>query len=244
MIRRWSLVPALVLLAGCVPLQLFDSSATEPGLSMVPTSPFGTRQPLVIRPVTTNFAAASWDTAMRVDKVGNTILAKNPEIGSKPLFGTIGAPNPEIFHQGAHAIQITAGLVQQCKTDGELAAVLCLELGKMVSEREALAGGKARALQERLPLGVPIGNAGQFTAPDQVAVAELAKYEEARKQAGRPVRPPDPHVLARRYLEKAGYNKGDLVTVAPLLEGAEKNYIFEKQFKTSSGPTWTPVTSE
>jgi hypothetical protein len=239
-----ALVLTALLLSGCVPLQFLDPSAGEPDLGMVPTSPFGTRAPIVMTPVTTNFAAAPWETSIRVDKVGNTIVAKNPEIGNRPLFGTIGDPRPEIFHQGTYAIQITAGLVKECKTDGVLAAVLCLELGKMVAEREALAGAKARAFEERLPLGVPIGNSGQFTAPDQVAVAELGKYEEQRKQAGRSVRPPDPHVLARRYLEKAGYSKRDLDTAKPLLDAAEKNYIFEKQFRSSSSQTWTPATPE
>jgi hypothetical protein len=235
----------LLLLTGCLPMQLFDSSADESS-PMVPSSPFGTSRQVVTKPISTNFAPAAWESAMRVDRVSKVILASNPKIGCKPLFGTIGDPRPEIFHQGAHAIQITEGMVNKCKDDGELAAVLCLELGKMVSERETLAGAKARALQEQLPLGVAVGNSGGTGPSDMVAVAELANYEEQRKQhARRHVRPPEPKVLACGYLEKTGFGKRQLDAVAPLLEAAEKNYVFEKQFKGSANtPSWSPVTPQ
>ena len=52
--------------------------------------------------------------------------------------------------RGADVV-ITEGLVRQCTSDGQLAAVLCTELGRLVSEREALAPPSVRK-PERLPV--------------------------------------------------------------------------------------------
>src|SRR5262245_41303759 len=70
----------------------------------------------------------STEAAARVDTIGRGILAANPTIGAKPLFRTIGAPRPEIFHRGTEDVYVTEGLVRLCETDGQLAAVLCAEL--------------------------------------------------------------------------------------------------------------------
>ena len=127
------------------------------------------------------------------------------------------------------------------KTDGELAAVLSLELGKMVAEREALASPQMRAPEGRPPMEVPIGNAAQFSAPDLTRMAELAPYDHERQRAGKRLPPLDPSVLARGYLEKAGHSKADLDAVAPLLSAAERNCALEKLINvTPSGPSWTP----
>jgi hypothetical protein len=232
----------LVLLAGCLPLQLLDPSLGPQETPLVPTSPFGNAAPppqIVARP---SFAPASGEMALRVDLVGRKILAANPSIGVRPLFATLGAPHPEIFHQGTQLIHITEGLVKRCKNDGELAALLCLELGKMASERQALAGPRTQRPEGQPPISVPVGNPSEFNAPDQVAVAELARYENERKQAARRRPPPDPHALAADYLQKAGYDRAALDAVAPLLEAADRNYLIEKQFKTpTNAPQWSPV---
>src|SRR5437879_3739195 len=93
-------------------------------------------------PMTTlpTLSPASTEAASRVDKIGRGILAANPQIGAKPLFRTIGAPRPEVFHRGTDDVYVTEGLVRLCETDGQLAAVLCAELAKMVAEREAEIG--------------------------------------------------------------------------------------------------------
>jgi hypothetical protein len=246
MLRRRSLVLGpFLLLTGCLPLQLLDPSGTESGTPLVPTSPFGTAAPVEAKAVSVAYTQAPWGTSARVDRVGCSVRAANPSIGVKPIFATSAVAHAEIFHVAPHTIHITEGLVKQCKTDGELAAVICLELAKMVSEREAQSGTRGHGLDEPPPIEVPIGNAGQFTASDQVAVAELARYEAARKRRGGKHLPPDPHALARGYLEKAGYDRRELDAAAPVLEAAEKNYILEKQFKPApSAPGWAPVSAQ
>src|SRR5262249_34976185 len=94
----------------------------------------------VVRGIPSNNAVlANSLVASRVDSLVTRILAENPQIAAKPIFHTIGTPEPEIFHQGMSTVVITQKLVEMCPTDAELAAVLCLEFAKMVAERQAAA---------------------------------------------------------------------------------------------------------
>src|SRR5262249_13190941 len=116
-----------LLLAGCVP--------GEQGKFLV-SSPFG--QPPEVQQYRALSPAASAEgeqAAKRVLAVGQQVVRANPETGLRPLFATIGgAEQPEIFHRGQTEVLVTEGLVKQCVSDGQLAAVLCRELGKMVAE--------------------------------------------------------------------------------------------------------------
>jgi hypothetical protein len=243
MLARRSLLPLpLLLLAGCVPLQFLDSSLGEPETPMVPTNPFGSPAPVQQTAVKASYSPASGEMALRVDVVRHAVLAANPSLAVRPVAATIGAPHAEIFHQGTHIIYVTEGLIKRCKNDGEIAALLCLELGKMVAEREARLGSRGRTAGGRPPIDVPIGNAGQFNTSDQVALAELGRYEEERRQATKRRPPPDPQDLAAEYLVKAGYGKEKLDAIGPLLQDADRNYLIEKQFNTpSNAPAWSPV---
>jgi hypothetical protein len=238
------LVPAVLsclLLNGCVPLQILDPDMDGKGTALVPSSPFG-NPPAPPAPATkVSFAPASREMTLRVDRVGRDVLAANPQIGFRPLFATISAPQPEIFHQGSNMVWLTEGLEKQCQNDGQLAALLCVELGKMVAERERLASPHMRNPERRPPMEVPIGNAGQFSTPDLVRMAELAPYDHDRQQAARRLPPPDAKILALGYLEKAGFTKAEFDAVAPLLSAAEANCALEKQLSGGAAvPTWTP----
>src|SRR5713101_3621413 len=111
-------VPALAL-AGCLPESFKGESRTE----RVAANPFGPSSPTPPAPVRqVSYAPASPELAQRVDFIGRKIVAANPQIAMKPLFGTIGSPSPEIFHQGTNMLWVTAGMVEQCKTEAQLAA--------------------------------------------------------------------------------------------------------------------------
>jgi hypothetical protein len=188
------------------------------------------------------FAPANGETALRVDTVGRKILAANPQASLQPLLITVGSPQPEVFHRGVGELLVTEGLVKKCANEGQLAAVLCVEMGKMVAEREALAGPHLRHPDRRPPAAVPIGNSGQFNAADQVHLAEEARFDKENPRFNRPVAPPDPQVLARLYLKKAGYAETELETAAPLLDAARANFVVEKQMKAAGQvPQWTPA---
>jgi hypothetical protein len=232
----------VALSAGCSSRTLEEFLGTGHGTTLVPPGSAGETQPAPAQPPSrSSFGPADGATALRVDMIGRKILSANSQAGLQPLFLTLGSPRPEIFHRGVTELHITDGLVRQCASEGQLAAVLCHELGKMVAEREALAGPLGRTVDRRLPPEVPIGNAGQFGGIDQVRLAEVDKYNRDRHHSAQPLPPPDPGKLARLYLKSAGYPESDLDAVAPLLKTAQGNFVLEKQIKASGpAPAWVP----
>lgn len=234
MVRR--LVPLCVLIvAGC----LTEESSTQ----LVPSSPLGPNAPVVQTPRKISASPASEEAARRVFDVGERLVQANPQLGLRPLFRTIGAPHAEIFHVSTTQLCITEGLVKQCATEGQLAAVLSVELGKMVAEREALAGPQARSGEGLPPADVRIGNdlGGRFGAADATHLAELAKYEKERRKPGSPAALPVPREVARTCLLKAGFTAADLDAVAPLLQTTTANSQLEKQLTQPAAPArpWT-----
>jgi hypothetical protein len=227
----------LILAAGC-----FNAGA--PRTPLVPSDPYAGAPP-VPPGMKVAYAPADVPTAARVDTLGRQLITANPQTGLRPQFRTIGSPELELFHQGTTEIDITEGLVKRCATDGQLTALLAHELGKMVAEREALAGPQARTPERPPPMEVRVGNdnLGGFGAPDQTHLAELGKFEREQHRPGnRPPPLPDPKALSRTYLTKAGYPESDLEAVEQLLRAAADNTTFARQLKAppSTGPrTWT-----
>jgi hypothetical protein len=204
---------------------------------LVSPSPFGSTPP-VPRAVPLTQAAhapAAEEAAKRVLVVGQKIIDANPQIGLRPRFLVAGAPQYEVFHRSGpfktYEVWVTDGLVRACKTDGQLAAVLCHEVGRIVSEREALLSSEVRLAEDRTPPDVRVGNdsGGAFGASDGTRYAELAKLDRARRRPSAAPPPPDPLVLARGYLTRAGYSADDLAEAAPLLRKAEDSAVMERQ---------------
>jgi hypothetical protein len=227
----------LAWLPSCLPQQLFDPNSG--GTAVVPTSSFGTPGPTTPGTHVVASGQASTDLCCRVDLTGKKILSSNPQSGLRPCFATDGSPKPEIFHQGISTVHITDSLVKECQTEGQLAAVLALELAKMVVEREALANPRGRGSDRLPPMEVPIGNAGQAGAVDAVRMAELARFEKDRREMAQQAPVLDPQVLAARFLTQSGYSPAELEAVQPLLKQAAGNYVLEKHFKAQSAG-WGP----
>jgi hypothetical protein len=216
---------ALVVIAsGCV--------SDEQKLTTVPSSPFG-------QPVRTQSASmkqappATQQVMMRVTQLGQKIVTANPRIKQRVAFLTIGSPEAEIFHRvqkNVAEIYITEGLVNQCKNDGELAAVLCQELGKIGSEQAALVK-PATYLPERPPMMSPhVGNDidGPLGGADQTNAMIMARYEKEQHDRQKPPPPPPPETLARTYMQSAGFDPTNLNTVTPLLRKADQNNSLEQ----------------
>lgn len=227
----------LIILTGCEGL---DFLGRKSATATVPESPFGNNQATAAspaRPASTQ-APAAVAVAARVDALGRRVLAANPQIAAKPLFNTIGTPQPALFHKGTSDIYITEGLVKQCATEGQLAALLCHELGAMVSEREALAG-PVKGADPGPPVEVRVGtdSGGAFGPADQTRLAELGKYEREHSRPTGPVKlPPDANVLARTYLIRAKFPPNELDAVAALLTAASRDSALEKQLRTPPLP--------
>jgi hypothetical protein len=209
-------------------------------------SPFGVAEKSAISLVPANlvnsavakpkasYAPGSTEVAMKVDYVGQKILAANPEAKIKPLFATIGANQSEVFHQGDKLVYITEGLVKKCKTEGQLAAILSEELAAMEAERRTVARSRRHDSEPRTPIDVPIGNAGQFNSPDLTHLAELSKTDKATAQTATRPAPIDPHTLALNFLHNAHYSEVDFQVVQPLLKEAEGNWSLEKAVNGSA----------
>jgi len=223
-------LPLVVLVCGCV--------TNGVGTLLVPANPFPTPVNGVPVKTRTAYTAASEEAAIRVARLGQKLLAANPQIAMRPRFTTIGAPMAEVFHRGSRELLITEGLTRQCKTEGQLAAILCLELAKMVAEREALAGPDSRLPDQMPPADVPVGNdyrAGSGDI-DGTRLLELSHYEHLRRRPGAPVPPPPaPEALARCYLQKAGFAPGELSEAGPLLHAAEASSTLENQMTGQKG---------
>jgi hypothetical protein len=183
-------------------------------------------------------APATEATEKRVLSVAQQVIEANPKLGARPLFITLGVPQPELFHRApgegvvqGYQVYISEGLVQRCRNDGQLAALLCYELGRMVSERESLAGPVAPQRSADLPIEVPIGPDynTMHGPPDNTHLFELARSERERQRRGtRQSPPPDPIVLARRYLNQTGFAPEVLEEVKPLLRQVEKEGTLEQ----------------
>jgi len=224
MVRRVLPAGLLLLVTGCL---------DQESLPLVQPNPFNSTPSAVTAHVACS--PASEEAATRVGVIGQKLITANERLAVRPLFRTVGSPTPEIFHRGTSEILITEGLVKQCTTDAQLAAVLSQELGKMVSEREAGAGALARNPDRGPPPHMAIGNdVGAGRPADMTYLAEQAPYDNDRRRAMAPPPPPDPKVLARDVLVKAGYAPGDLDAAAPLLRSAAENRTIEKQFSTAS----------
>lgn len=236
------LIPVLLFLTGCLPLQLIDPDYQESKTLIVPSSPFASPVTVSAPPRKVNYSEVKKADALRVERIGRQLLTANPQIGMQPHFAVYATTKPEIFHTGTYILHITEGLADRCDTDSKLAALLAHEFAEMVAEREALAHPKMRVGERRPPADVMIGNGIGDHHPDQTHIAELAKYDARRKySADDPLPTPDPKKLAATYLEKAGFDQEDLESIVPLLKEAERTYLLEKQFKNTPTPQqWQP----
>jgi hypothetical protein len=181
MARRILPLGLVMVVAGCWLDDKPNQMIVEPGpLYPAPQLP----------PIKKSYAPAAESASARVQEMSKRILAANPQVGMRPIVLTVGSEQPEIFHRGTGQIVITQGLVNLCTTERFLAAVLCLEMGKMVSEREALASVRSREPESEPPPETRIGNdtAGSFGPPDGSRMLELAHYEKGRRQPGSPPR--------------------------------------------------------
>jgi hypothetical protein len=212
-----------LLLAGCV---------TDEQAKLIVANPFGQPpQAQDYRALASPAPKEDQELNRRIQCVGEQVVRANPGTGLRPRFVAVGAPAAEIFHRGTEEVFITAGLVNECVTDGQLAAVICNEFGKMVAEREARTPPATRQPERTPPPDYPVGNdaGGMFGASDGVHRMELAKFERERHPPNVTIPPPAPELLARNYIQRAGYTLDDLDAAAPILRKCAANGALEKQ---------------
>jgi hypothetical protein len=231
-----------LVLLGALPLVVSLGCFQDPNSMLVPSNPFGNPPAVTSQALLANQNPATQETASKVLLLTEKLIAANPQLGVHPLPATVGSPTPELFHVGTARIVITEGLVKQCQDEGQLAALLSLELGKMVSDREAQAGLATRNPNREPPAGPGVGleGGGSHGAADMTQLAEAAPYDQIRKRQMHPPPPPDSKLLAKLILEKAGYGDSELTAIEPLLKTAAENSGLEKQMTQtkSNAASW------
>ncbi len=177
------------------------------------------------------FSPASLQTAERVESLGRRIMAQNTFAGIDPLFRTIGVPEPVLFHRGTSELFVSEGLVTRCKSDAELAAVLCSELGQMMAEQRSPRAGRDR---DQIPdAALPDGGRGLDGTRD----AELAMRARQPRTAATP--PPDAAKLSRELLQGAGFDPAELDRAEPLVKQSDRGEALRKQMAGSAAiPKW------
>ena len=232
MTRRWygAIFVVALSLSGCLWDDTRDGRSTRADTALPANLPPGSEAAN-----TRTYAVFSELLAANPDIVAQ--LAPNADANFRPALMVIGRPGVSLFHRGTRELFITEGLVTRCKTDGknegELAAVLASELGKMVVEADAQKTMRAPAEVDR-PFAPRVTNDSRD--PDQTALATQGYWEKenaGRRNPAKPMPNQDPKVLARNYLSKANFAPDDLLRVAPLIRQAEANPEFEKQLDSS-----------
>lgn len=168
---------------------------------------------------------ASARAATQAHTVGSAVVAANSaDLPSKPLFLTIGLPEPMVFHQGAGQIVVSEGLVNRCTSDAELAAVICHELGKIAVEHPAKGAPRPeRDLPPPSPTTPDV--VGATYSADMTRVAEEAMFDRRNPRPSRGAREPgpDPQTLAHNFYVKAGHPVDQFDRVSGLIKEAEDN---------------------
>lgn len=208
------LLPVLLLAAGCM-----DADKTRSGLNNVPVD-------------TSKYPAAPTELAARVDQVGRQLVGTNPFLGFEPTFHTLGQSEPEVCHPDSGGLFVTAGLVERCRSDAELAAVLAHELSVMRAEKRLT--DRPRKLE---PLAtMPDGGTG----PDPTQLGTQALFDKTLGDRPGRAKPEDRRTVARDLLRNAGYDPAALDAVGPLLAEAAKNQKASQTFGGRGGePRWS-----
>jgi hypothetical protein len=185
-----------------------------------------------------NLPRGQLEVAERVETLGHKIIAQNALTGIEPLFYTIGVPESVLFHRGAEELFISDGLVKQCKTEAELAAVLCTELGQMVAEKRAVrrVGAERDAIADNsLPGGASVSGGNQY---DPIRAAELG-YRDKQPKLAPPVAPADVAKLSADLMKGSGYDPAVLEQIQPLLKQSDRGAALRKQMsRPASAPLW------
>ena len=188
---------------------------------------------------TPEVSEASVESAARVDKIGRQLLSGSPFLGVEVAFQTIGQKEPEVFHRDAQGLFISEGLVNKCKSNDQLAAVLASEIGHMVAESRRT---ERMNLPEPMPAiahGTKLDGTTDF---DPSRDMELAHFEKtARRPAEKKLwASSDPKTVARGILKDAGFDPKLFDEVAPILREAGKNQTIAKQFGgRGDSPRWS-----
>jgi len=174
---------------------------------------------------------ATTGEAVRVAKIGHEILTKNPGLGVHPIFQTTGETKLVLSHKAAKVVVISESLTKQCG-EGELAALLADELGRMVVEQESLATRvKPGSSNPRPMAGGMDRDGGSFGPADGVQLAEAAimsrksRGVEAAPDLSYGLKTTDSIRLGEEILRRSGFQPEDPAKVRDLRRQSGKGVV-------------------
>jgi hypothetical protein len=233
-------IPVSVTLAGCYTAQPRPNPAVAPPLP-VPT-PMGPGQapPIQQQPVGPSniplppgsptvpaaplTAAPSYEHG-RVQAMAQRLYQANPWLKLKPVWVVQPGDTPGVAAQGDQYVIISENLVRSA-SDGQLAAVMALQLGDMTSSRQRAIAEAARGTRRTAnpPDYYSQRRPGEQETSSTLRDLELADYAKQRNEPRDPIvreqqtQCVDPPTLARQVLVQAGFAPQELDSAGPLLQ--------------------------
>ncbi|MFQ3593869.1 MAG: hypothetical protein SNJ82_11880 [Gemmataceae bacterium] len=215
----WWLTGGVTLLVGC---SAGCDSISHPTLLV----PEGHTAQAFQQAYTQSGTPATEEAAKRTLRVAQRIYDSNTQMPVQPTIFTIGRPEKAVFHEGygglsGSRVYITEGLINACKTDDQLAAVLCVQFGKIMAERAERSGAKEEdtgrlSIDERIGREIDRG----FGPADGTRMMEIAKRQKMARE--RKLRA-DPTRCAETYLRRANYDLQALLEVSAMMLQIESN---------------------
>ncbi|MCE9561405.1 MAG: hypothetical protein K8U57_05065 [Planctomycetes bacterium] len=226
-----AVVSACLACTGCALLE--GSSLFKNGIG---GDPVGQNWKKVKTPGDPKIPADHLETSQQVEMLGRRINTQNVFTGIEPHFYMMDIPEVALYHRGTEELFISKGLVKKCKTEAELAAVLCTELGQMIAEKRGVkrAGGDRDTIPDAaLPGGAVVGGG---TPTDLGREAEIAYHERRHPRGAKPASSDNPAKLSRELLKGAGFDEAELDRVEPLLRQSKRGVDLQKQMSDSATP--------
>jgi len=210
--------------AGCSPEDLLHRGATAN--KAIDTSAYPPARP---------------ETSARVHELGEALVGQNPFLGVSPVFYVVGRKEPEIHHPDASGLLVSEGLVDACRTDNELSAVLALELGKMSAEvRTAKRMRFTDAPMNAVGSGA---NGSPGGGPDDVQLRTEATFQATAPAKPGPKKPTaheDSAAIAGEILQNAGIDRKHLDAARTLVaKSARGTPIADQMDPKPAPPQWS-----
>ncbi len=151
----------------------------------------------------------------------NRIYSANRWLTTRPRWVTSEGEGPGVVTQGDNTVVINSNLVRSA-SDGQLAAVMCMQLGDMMTDENKLRKNKARQGREvSAPPDYYQQRDGMSSSQAALELNEQGKFRndpryERRNEEYIPTY--DSPTCARQALVNAGYSELELDNAQPLVQ--------------------------
>lgn len=160
---------------------------------------------------------------VRVQQTAQRLYQANPWLRVRPQWYVTTGDTPGVNTQGEQYAMVSSGLVQSA-SDGQLAAVMALQLGDLMAARQRVA---IQSVQNRRETSPPPDfyqlHDGMTSSQALLDLAAQAKFrgdprDPRRREQQQQIPFNDAPTCARQILVQAGYSEHELDQAAPLLQ--------------------------